>query len=44
VAISGIADKFSIGFGMLIVSALAVIISAAFLKLTYKETVLAQTE
>jgi len=44
VAISGIADKFSIGFGMLIVFVLVIIISAAFLKLTYKETVLAQTE
>lgn len=44
VAISGIADKFSIGFGMLIVSVLIVIISVVFLGLTHKGSALAKTE
>jgi len=44
VGISGIADKFSISIGMIIVSALVIIISAAFLKLTYKEAVIMQAE
>lgn len=44
VAISGIADKFSISFGMSIVFVLVIIISAAFLKLTYKKGVMVQAE
>ncbi len=34
VAISGIADKFSIGFGMITVSVIVIIVSAAFLKVS----------
>ncbi len=44
VAISGIADKFSIGFGMLVVSVLVIIISAVFLKLIYKNPAIMQVE
>ncbi len=44
IAISGIADKFSIGFGMIIVSVLVIIISAMFLGLVYKKSAIAQVE
>lgn len=44
VIISGISDRLSIGFGMILVSVLVIIISAVFLKLTYKEPVLVQAE
>lgn len=37
VIISGVANRFSIGIGMILVSALVIIISALFLKLIYNE-------
>ncbi len=44
VIVSGISDMFSIGIGMILVSIVVVITSAAFLKLTYKVGALAQAE
>ncbi len=44
VIVSGISDKFSIGIGMILVSIVIVITSAAFLKLTYKAGAPAQAE